>query len=596
MSAARLALCLCCAGAGAFTDQRPVIAFTTTRGTRGLIARSNPTATVTFRDDEDAASGSGSQMVPNDAMPLGAVMPEITNIAAIPIVEAPPGYTLPPLSAPTEEPPVSAAQPIPSFAELGAFALPTLALWLSSPLLSLIDTSVVGTVCGTASLAALGPSTKACDYLAYFCTALGAATTNLAAAALAAKRLSSAKRLVATSLTTALLAGVTLSGVLFAGAPTLMAAMLGPSGSPEVLRLATEYTSIRALGYPAALLAMVLQSAFLASKDARSPLLAVPFAGLANLLGDVFLVRHLGMGCAGAAWATVGALYVNAAVLLRTWLRRQPRYGERIGARPRDRIDAPERSPLMGEAPSPLGEVQPIFAKPRGRELKALAAFTAPMLLAISARTAMGLGVTTAVATLGTVALATHQIVECLYWLMSPFGDAVSLCAQAYLPPLLADASRPAGARGLQRRTLSLAACLAAAIGAASVALTTAMPTLFTHAPPVISLLGLTAPMLAVSCGGYVITGALEGALIARRQLRSLACLHLLNAAALLYVVRYLIARASSGLRAMWAVMAALNVMRVLEMSVLLARAECQRAERTATPTERDLRSLSDTK
>ena len=262
MSAARLALCLCCAAAGAFTDQRPVVAFATARG-RGLIARSHPAATVTFRDDEDAASGSGSQMVPDDAMPLGAVVPEITNIGAVPIVEAPPGYTLPPLSAPTEEPPVSAAQPIPSFAELGAFALPTLALWLSSPLLSLIDTSVVGTVCGTASLAALGPSTKACDYLAYFCTALGAATTNLAAADLAAKRLSSAKRLVATSLTTALLAGVTLGGVLFAGAPTLMAAMLGPSGSPEVLRLATEYTSIRALGYPAALLAMVLQSAFL---------------------------------------------------------------------------------------------------------------------------------------------------------------------------------------------------------------------------------------------------------------------------------------------------------------------------------------------
>ena len=66
---------------------------------------------------------------------------------------------------------------------------------------------------------------------------------------------------------------------------------------------------------------------------------------------------------------------------------------------------------------------------------------------------------------------------------------------------------------------------------------------------------------------------------------------HLLNAAALLYVVRYLIARASPGLRAMWAVMATLNVTRVLEMSVLLARAECQRAERTATATERDLRS-----
>eukprot|EP00966_Prymnesium_polylepis_P281358 6501343-Prymnesium_polylepis.1 len=66
-----------------------------------------------------------------------------------------------------------------------------------------------------------------------------------------------------------------------------MTAMLGAAGTPAVLAGATSYTSIRALGYPAALVTMILQAAFVATKDAQTPLLAVPLTAAANLLGDL---------------------------------------------------------------------------------------------------------------------------------------------------------------------------------------------------------------------------------------------------------------------------------------------------------------------
>ena len=71
----------------------------------------------------------------------------------------------------------------PSARAIREFALPCLGLWLSSPVLSLIDTSAVGLSAlpgkGASSLAALGPATTFCDGTAYLFAFLNVATTNL---------------------------------------------------------------------------------------------------------------------------------------------------------------------------------------------------------------------------------------------------------------------------------------------------------------------------------------------------------------------------------------------------------------------------------
>ena len=73
----------------------------------------------------------------------------------------------------------------PTTATLVRFALPTLAAWLVSPLMSLVDTAVVGRDSVTAvNLAALGPATMISDSMSYLFSFLSVATTNLVATAL----------------------------------------------------------------------------------------------------------------------------------------------------------------------------------------------------------------------------------------------------------------------------------------------------------------------------------------------------------------------------------------------------------------------------
>ena len=66
--------------------------------------------------------------------------------------------------------------------------MPTLAGWLSSEIMSVVDTAVVGQQVGSGAneLAALGPGTMLIDSSAYLFFWLNVATTSLFAASLAA--------------------------------------------------------------------------------------------------------------------------------------------------------------------------------------------------------------------------------------------------------------------------------------------------------------------------------------------------------------------------------------------------------------------------
>ena len=78
---------------------------------------------------------------------------------------------------------------MPTLRDFRKFAIPCLALWVSGPLLSLVDTSFVG-LSGSAAdsakqLAALGPATTFFDGATYLFAFLNVATTNLYSSALA---------------------------------------------------------------------------------------------------------------------------------------------------------------------------------------------------------------------------------------------------------------------------------------------------------------------------------------------------------------------------------------------------------------------------
>eukprot|EP00965_Chrysotila_dentata_P249103 6208715-Pleurochrysis_carterae.AAC.1 len=69
----------------------------------------------------------------------------------------------------------------------------------------------------------------------------------------------------------------------------------------QALSGANKYLQIRLLGVPAFICGTVLQAACLGAKDATSPLLALAFGGILNLVLDLLLVFKFNQGIAGAA-------------------------------------------------------------------------------------------------------------------------------------------------------------------------------------------------------------------------------------------------------------------------------------------------------
>ena len=323
-----------------------------------------------------------------------------------------------------------------------------------------------------------------------------------------------------------------------------MTAMLGGAGavSMPMLNAASDYTTIRALGYPAAILTMTLQSAFISTKDSKTPLLAVPIAAAVNLAADIILVP--GMGAAGAAWATTLALYTNAAALLAMWSRKIRTFA--------------------GSGKKAL------LAWPSQLEAKQMLAFAAPMMVALIARVALGFSITLSAVALGTTALAANQVIESLYWLFCPFGEAISLCMQAYLPPLLLKGRSLA--RRLQTTAFRAAGGLGLLAAGGACVLPIFKPGLFTSSAAVALTCRQAAPMLGFALFSYVFACAMEGMLIARRQLRFLAVAHISNTVALSVALASLARRPGATLAHLWVVFGMCNILRMAEFSIGLRR------------------------
>jgi hypothetical protein len=123
--------------------------------------------------------------------------------------------------------------PLPTLATYRKFALPCLALWIASPLLSLVDTAFVG-LSGAAStsalqLAALGPATTFVDGATYLFAFLNVAATNLYASACAQHGAQSekAESVIRTAAKVAMNSGLGLMVFLLAFSRPLLALYVG---------------------------------------------------------------------------------------------------------------------------------------------------------------------------------------------------------------------------------------------------------------------------------------------------------------------------------------------------------------------------------
>ena len=263
---------------------------------------------------------------------------------------------------------------IPSYRSLMTFVTTTVLIWLSEPLLSLIDTTAVGRFAGVTTssatattlpnfvktklfgflayfgifnearpdlpalspsvlnLASLGPATLLIDNCLYICYFLSIATTNKLAKNLAQKDTEGMVRTTSHVLGVAVVMGLLMTGFVWGFGESVLSGIVGESATAgvgtaatvsgsaavktSVVNAALDYARIRSSIGILAVLDIVSQSVLLATLDLKTPVLAVIITSLTNIFGDWLLVVKLGMGIRGAAIATAAANVVSCSILL----------------------------------------------------------------------------------------------------------------------------------------------------------------------------------------------------------------------------------------------------------------------------------------
>ncbi|PPS15957.1 hypothetical protein GOBAR_AA04563 [Gossypium barbadense] len=187
--------------------------------------------------------------------------------------------------------------------EIMMFTGPATGLWICGPLMSLIDTAVIGQG-SSIELAALGPGTVLCDYMSYVFMFLSVATSNMVATSLAREDKKEVQHQISVLLFVGLAGGLLMLFFTKFFGSWALTAFTGPN-NVHIVPAANTYVQIRGLAWPAVIVGWVAQSASLGMKDSWGPLKALGIASAINGVGDIVLCSFLGYGIAGAAWATM---------------------------------------------------------------------------------------------------------------------------------------------------------------------------------------------------------------------------------------------------------------------------------------------------
>ena len=169
---------------------------------------------------------------------------------------------------------------------------------------------------------------------------------------------------------------------------------------------------------PTSLLLGVLQACLLGAKDSVTPLVAVGYAMVVNVIGDYIGVSRLGMGLKGAAIATTLAQWASTLALM-----------------------GPARRKLVVDHDLGLtSNKHKTKVRPEGSvSSKTFLKFAAPVLTLILGKlAAFGFMTHSAAGLPGQpTTLAAHQIILSTFFFISPFLEVISQTAQTFLPPYI---------------------------------------------------------------------------------------------------------------------------------------------------------------
>ena len=424
--------------------------------------------------------------------------------------------------------------------EILALALPALGALLAEPLFVLVDSAVVGHL-GTAQLAGLSLASTLLVTLVGLCIFLAYATTASVARLVGAGRTRDALQSGVDGMWLALGLGVLLAAGLIASAPWAVTAM---GGETAVAAHAVTYLRWSAPGLPGMLLVLAATGVLRGLQDTRTPLWVASAGAAANAVLAVALVYGADMGIAGSGLATAIAQTGMAIALVVVVVR---------GARVHGTSLRPHRGGIWANAAAGM----PLLVR------------TASLRLAI-------LLTVNVAASLGSVALAAHQVVNGL-WGLSAFAlDALAIAGQALIGHGLGtgDVER---VRAMLRRSLQWGVAAGAVIGVVLAALGWFIAPLFTSDDDVRVAItaGLVVCGVLMPMAGWVFV--LDGVLIGAGDGRFLAWAGVATLAA--YVPCALAVRAwapegAAGLALLWGAFAGVFMLARAITTGLRARSE----------------------
>ncbi|XP_074313253.1 protein DETOXIFICATION 46, chloroplastic-like [Silene latifolia] len=367
--------------------------------------------------------------------------------------------------------------------EIIKFSGPATGLWICGPLMSLIDTAVIGQA-SSIELAALGPGTVLCDYMSYIFMFLSIATSNMVATSLARQDEKQVQHQISILLFVGLSCGVLM--LLFTklyGASALTA--FAGAKNVHLVPAGDTYVQIRALAWPAILVGWVAQSASLGMKDSMGPLKALVVASVVNGIGDIVLCMFLGYGIAGAAWATAASQIVAAYIM----------------------IDALNKKGYNGYS----------LSVPTITELQEIFAIAGPVFVTIVSKVAFFSLLVYCATSMGTHTIAAHQVLNQIFHICAVWGEPLSQTSQSFMPELLFGANRNlAKARDLLKSLLIIGASVGLFLGIVATSIPWLVPNVFTPDLVVIAemhkvwipfFLSLCITPCILSCEGTLLAG-----------------------------------------------------------------------------------------
>ena len=407
--------------------------------------------------------------------------------------------------------------------QIGQLAVPAVGALAADPLLSLVDTALVGAL-GPVPLAALGVNAAVFTTLFVTFNFLVYGTTAEVARHRGARDNDAAARYAVQALWLAVMLGMALLVLLQLGAPRIARAMgaVGELRDPTLV-----YLRIRSFAAVPFLIVMVGHGTFRGLLDTRTPLKIAVGANAANVLVSYVLIHPVGLGVAGAAWGTLLAQTGAATVFLY------------LGSRA---IGSDERA-------FDLVAMRRVLRISRHLFLRTISLLSGTL-------------ITTAVAArMGVTVIAGHQVVREIWTLLSLTLDGLAIAAQAMIGTALGQARRHY-AYLLARRLLWWGAIAGLVASPVILALAGIAPLVFTRDPEVLAEISRVWWFLAVllPIGGVVFTA--DGILMGLGDFRFLMWSTGLASLAVLAPIAVVSLQLGLGITGLWIGMSGLLLVR----------------------------------